>query len=98
MLPGAGLSLGGILTIWGGFPKLGVPTIMENQMEKKMENEMEKKMEIEMETRIILPLSILGQSRRPGLLKGPNRWISGFRESGMGLGFRDKEGPVMPPI
>ena len=23
------------------FPKLGVPTIMENQMEKKMENEME---------------------------------------------------------
>ena len=25
----------------GGFPKLGVPTIMENQMEKKMENEME---------------------------------------------------------
>ena len=24
-----------------GFPKLGVPTIMENQMEKKMENEME---------------------------------------------------------
>ena len=26
--------------IWG-FPKLGVPTIMENQMEKKMENEME---------------------------------------------------------
>ena len=31
-------------TFWGshgGFPKLGVPTIMENQMEKKMENEME---------------------------------------------------------
>ena len=26
---------------YGGFPKLGVPTIMENQMEKKMENEME---------------------------------------------------------
>ena len=26
---------------WGGFPKYGVPTIMENQMEKKMENEME---------------------------------------------------------
>ena len=25
----------------GNFPKLGVPTIMENQMEKKMENEME---------------------------------------------------------
>ena len=25
----------------GGFPKLGVPTIMENQMEKKMKNEME---------------------------------------------------------
>ena len=25
----------------GGFPKIGVPTIMENQMEKKMENEME---------------------------------------------------------
>ena len=25
----------------GGFPKLGVPTIMENQMEKNMENEME---------------------------------------------------------
>ena len=25
----------------GGFPKLGVPTIMEKQMEKKMENEME---------------------------------------------------------
>ena len=25
----------------GGFPKLGVPSIMENQMEKKMENEME---------------------------------------------------------
>ena len=25
----------------GGFPKLGVLTIMENQMEKKMENEME---------------------------------------------------------
>ena len=24
-----------------GFLKLGVPTIMENQMEKKMENEME---------------------------------------------------------
>ena len=24
-----------------GFPKLGVLTIMENQMEKKMENEME---------------------------------------------------------
>ena len=24
-----------------GFPKLGGPTIMENQMEKKMENEME---------------------------------------------------------
>ena len=24
-----------------GFPILGVPTIMENQMEKKMENEME---------------------------------------------------------
>ena len=24
-----------------GFPKLGVPTMMENQMEKKMENEME---------------------------------------------------------
>ena len=24
-----------------GFPKLGVPTIMENQLEKKMENEME---------------------------------------------------------
>ena len=24
-----------------GFPKLGVPTIMENQMEKKTENEME---------------------------------------------------------
>ena len=24
-----------------GFPKLGVPTIMENQMEKKMENDME---------------------------------------------------------
>ena len=24
-----------------GSPKLGVPTIMENQMEKKMENEME---------------------------------------------------------
>ena len=23
------------------FPKLGVPTIMENQMEKKMENDME---------------------------------------------------------
>ena len=23
---------------YGGFPKLGVPTIMENQMEKKMEN------------------------------------------------------------
>ena len=23
-----------------GFPKLGVPTIMENQMEKNMENEM----------------------------------------------------------
>ena len=67
MLPGAGLSLGGILTIWGGCPKLGVPTIMENQMEKKLENEME--------TGIILPLSILGQGRRPGLLKGPNRWI-----------------------
>ena len=27
--------------LYGGFPKLGVPTIMENQMEKKMENEME---------------------------------------------------------
>ena len=26
---------------YGGFPKIGVPTIMENQMEKKMENEME---------------------------------------------------------
>ena len=26
---------------YGGFPKLGAPTIMENQMEKKMENEME---------------------------------------------------------
>ena len=26
---------------YGNFPKLGVPTIMENQMEKKMENEME---------------------------------------------------------
>ena len=26
---------------YGGFPKLGVPTIMENQMQKKMENEME---------------------------------------------------------
>ena len=25
----------------GGFPKLGVPTIMENSMEKKMEHEME---------------------------------------------------------
>ena len=25
----------------GGFPKLGVPTIVENQMEKKMENEMD---------------------------------------------------------
>ena len=25
----------------GDFPKLGVPTIMENQMEKNMENEME---------------------------------------------------------
>ena len=25
----------------GGFPKIGVPTILENQMEKKMENEME---------------------------------------------------------
>ena len=25
----------------GSFPKLGVPTRMENQMEKKMENEME---------------------------------------------------------
>ena len=24
----------------GGFPKLGVPTIMENQMAKKIENEM----------------------------------------------------------
>ena len=24
-----------------GFPELGVPSIMENQMEKKMENEME---------------------------------------------------------
>ena len=24
----------------GGFPKLGVPTVTENQMEKKMENEM----------------------------------------------------------
>ena len=27
--------------IWGGFPKLGVPTVIENQMEKQMENEME---------------------------------------------------------
>ena len=27
--------------VQGGFPKLGVLTIMENQMEKKMENEME---------------------------------------------------------
>ena len=27
--------------VYGEFPKLGVPTIMENQMEKKMENEME---------------------------------------------------------
>ena len=27
--------------LYGDFPKLGVPTIMENQMEKKMENEME---------------------------------------------------------
>ena len=27
--------------LFGNFPKLGVPTIMENQMEKKMENEME---------------------------------------------------------
>ena len=27
--------------VYGGFPKFGVPTIMENQMEKKMENEME---------------------------------------------------------
>ena len=26
---------------YGGFPKLGVPTIMETQMEKNMENEME---------------------------------------------------------
>ena len=26
---------------FGGFPNLGVPTIMENQMEKKMENNME---------------------------------------------------------
>ena len=26
---------------YGGFPKLGVATIVENQMEKKMENEME---------------------------------------------------------
>ena len=26
---------------FGSFPKLGVPTIMENQMEKNMENEME---------------------------------------------------------
>ena len=25
----------------GGLPKLGVPSIMENQMEKKVENEME---------------------------------------------------------
>ena len=24
-----------------GLPKLGVPTVMENQMQKKMENEME---------------------------------------------------------
>ena len=28
------------MAIWG-FLKLGVPTVMENQMEKKMENEME---------------------------------------------------------
>ena len=27
--------------VFGNFPKLGVPTIMENQMEKKMDNEME---------------------------------------------------------
>ena len=27
--------------VHGSFPKLGVPTIVENQMEKKLENEME---------------------------------------------------------
>ena len=27
--------------VFEGFPQLGVPSIMENQMEKKMENEME---------------------------------------------------------
>ena len=45
MLEGAGMlrraAGGASLTLLGGFPKLGVPTIMENQMEKKMENEME---------------------------------------------------------
>ena len=34
---GLGLMDVGLL---GNFPKLGVPTIMENQKEKKMENEM----------------------------------------------------------
>ena len=30
-----------VTTKHGCFPKLGVPTVMENQMEKKMKNEME---------------------------------------------------------
>ena len=37
LIQGFQVSLG----LYGGFPKLGVSTIMENQMEKNMENEME---------------------------------------------------------